>query len=1145
MNPKFKKSITIILAVLMLVSVIPTQLFAATVENPWVMQTSSNVNDNVFLDALKYLGYDTTRFTKHNEVGSSVASSYRTNIGYNTGGASGTETKNGKPDIAAFESKGLCCAAYASYVYFNYLPNVYGLDISFLTRPSNPRSTASWHTACEGWVSSGTAKKTVINASTNPDASSYSNLSKLKNVAIGSVLVFKDSSGYQHTGIYAGTKNGLYYQTNVGNNRGPEVQFVNYFQKGSTYLTLEAAYTPVPPEEPSQGYVGVKKIDDSGNAVSGAKIGMYSDSSCTKLITTLTTGSDGYAKYNNLLDEGVKVYFKEISAPTGYDKSTQVVSATVVADKTTYASTKIVDNRQGKITITKYSDSGTKLGAGYVFGVYSDKACTKQVVKITTGSNGSVTSDYLSSGTYYVKEISLPATDTVHELDKTVYVVTVKKGQTSQVNNGMVVNNRKRGDAEVIKVSEDGIVEGMEFRLYGTSDSGETVNMTAKTDANGRVEFKNVLIGTYKIEEINTPDRYVSPKAQSITVKANEVSKVTFSNVLKRLAIQVTKVDAETGKAILYAGAGFQILDANGNIVAIDGTDTFYTDKNGTITTNKAFAYGKYSLVEVEAPYGYVLDTTPTEFEISSKTIETVDGVQLVKVIKSDMSQKGTITIAKNGEVFSTVVEENGSYKPVFAIKNLSNATYEITADEDIITADGVLRAKSGTVVATLTTSVNGAVTSEPLYLGKYTVTEIKTPEGYVLNTEPVKVEIAYEGQNIDIAVQYVSFTNDRQKIQIDLVKTLEKDEVFGIGMNGEILDVKFALYAAEDIIAEDGTLIPADGLIEIASCNENGKLTFSTDVPFGKYYVQEYSTSEKYIVSDTKYPINFVYDGQDKSVVSVAVNDGADITNEIIRGTIVGQKIDEDGNSVANAVFGLFRSDMNLSDADYTEDNAIMIATSDEIGEFFFQNVPYGTWIIRELKAAEGYVLNNQLYFATVSENGSFVEIVIENNFIKGSVKVSKVDSDNKDKLLSGAVFEIYVDADGDKVFNADIDVFIGTLTESSKGIYTMDGLRYGGYFVYEKSAPEGYVKSDEHAYFEIVDDASVIEITATNSKIVVPEIPNTDGEEDKKSKTADIISIVIIVTGAPIMLVIAYLYVIKPKISSKKKGKKKNNNK
>ncbi|MDE5993971.1 MAG: hypothetical protein K2G60_00510, partial [Oscillospiraceae bacterium] len=1089
----------------------------------------------VFLDALKYTGYDVSQFTVNGKSGANVTK--RSKIGYNASGATGLEMSGGKPNISAFENSGMCCASYATYVYFNYLPNVYGLDTSFLAKPSNGRSTAAWYTACEKWVKDGVAKKTVINKS----CSSANNLTALQNIAIGSLLIFTDNNGdYSHTGIYAGTKNGNYYQTQVGNSRGPEVQLINGFFSGpSSYANLLAAYTPKLPE--AKGKVGVQKVDDAGNAVSGAKIGVYSDKACTDKIATLTTDSSGKAVCPDNFDEGTVVYFKEISAPTGYDLSTQIVSAKVVKDKITYASVNIVDNRQGKITVTKYNDSGDKLGAGYVFGVYSDKACTSQVTKLTTGTTGSATSNYLSAGTYYVKEIALPDTDTIHELKTSVYIVNVEKGKTVEVNNGKVINNRKRGDAEVIKVSEDGIIEGMEFKLYGVSDSGETVSMIAKTDANGRVEFKNVLIGTYTIEEINTPDRYVTPKAQTITVESDKVAKVTFSNVLKRLALQITKIDAETGKTILYAGAGFQIFDANSNLVLIDNKDTFYTDATGTINTSKALAYGKYTLVEVEAPYGYVLDATPTAFEVNSKTIETVDGIQLVKVVKSDRAQKGTITIAKNGEAFSTVVEENGSYKPVFALKNLSNATYEIAAAEDIITADGSVRAKQGTVVATLTTSDNGVVTSAPLYLGKYTVTEVKAPEGYVLNTEPVTVEIAYAGQNIDIAVQYVSFTNDRQKIKIDLVKTLENDEVFGIGMNNEILDVQFALYAAEDIIAEDGTVIPADGLIEIASCDESGKLTFSTDVPFGQYYVREYSTSEKYIISDTKYPINFIYDGQDKSVVSIVVNEGVDITNKIIRGTIVGQKIDEDGNSVPNALFGLFLADVNFTDADYTEENAIMIATSNEIGEFFFKNVPYGTWIVRELKAAEGYILNNQNYFVTVTENESLVEVVIENTFIKGSVKVSKVDSKNTDKLLSNAVFEIYIDADGDKGLNAAVAVLIGALTEPSMGIDPRDELRYGGYFIHEKTAPEGYTKSDEYVYFEIVEDGSVIEITATNDKIIVPEIPNTDGENDKKVKRVNNINLAITLLGAPFILGIGYFIVLKPKLKNKK-GKKKN---
>ncbi len=1163
------KIISVILALLMVVSIVPMQLFAATVETPWETQTSANFKDNVFLDALAYLGYDITAFTKDGKYGSNVSSSDRTDIGYNSAGATGFETTSaGKPNVATFESKGLCCASYATYVYFNYLPNVYGLDMSDFAKPSNGRSTAAWATACEKWVSNGIAKKTLINKDSDED------LSALKNVPIGSLITFTDANGnYSHTGIYAGykTANGktTYFQTQVGGSRGPEVQVINgfYYVSGdqSVFQRVYAAYTPILPENPV-GAVGVKKVDDAGNAVANVKIGVYTKSNATGKVAEITTDKNGNAVYgyssgDYTLDVGNTYYFKEISAPEGYDLSTQIVSATVVKDKITYASVNIVDNRQGWLVVTKYDDADTKLGKGYVFGIYSDKDCTKEIAQITTDANGNATSDWLTAGTYYVKELAIPDGDTTHELNSSVYTVVVNKGEKTLVNNGKFVNDRLRGDAEVVKVSEDGIVEGMEFRLHGTSDSGEAVDMTAKTDANGRVEFKNVLIGTYTIEEINTPDRYVAPKSQTITVKADEISEVTFSNVLKRLALQVTKVDSETGKTILYAGAGFQIFDANNNLVVIDGVDTFYTDANGTITTNKALVYGKYTLVEVEAPYGYILDSTPIAFEVNTNTIETVNGVQLVKVVKSDLAQKGTITIAKQGEVFSTVVEENGSYLPVFALKNLSNAIYEITATEDIITPDGSVRAKKGDVVATLTTSSNGAVTSAPLYLGKYTVTETKAPEGYVLNTEPVTVELTYAGQDIDIAVQYVSFTNDRQKVEINLSKVLEQDELFEVGMNGEISDVQFALYAAEDLVAEDGTVIPADALIEIASCDENGKLTFTTDVPFGNYYVQEYATHEKYILSDTKYPIEFKYDGQDKSVISVAVNDGVDITNDIIRGTIVGQKIDEDGNSIEGAVFGLFRTDVILPDGTvdeivypcddelfndeydlfdyyYTEENAVMIATSNEIGEFFFENVPYGTWIVKELKATEGYVLNSQFYFATVSENEALVEVVIENDFITGSVWVSKVDSKDSDKLLSGAVFEIYVDADGDEVFNADVDILVGTLEESMKGLYTMDELRYGGYFVYEKTAPEGYTKSDEYVYFEIVEDGSIIEITATNDEIIVPQIPDTDANEEEDN---GYFFLIIWLGGSVFILVVGYFYVLKPKLAKKKANKNK----
>ena len=164
-----------------------------------------------------------------------------------------------------------------------------------------------------------------------------------------------------------------------------------------------------------------------------------------------------------------------------------------MADKTTYASTKIVDNRKGKITVTKYDDAGTKLGAGYEFVIYLDKSCKLPIATMTTGTNSVATSGWLTARTYYVKEKSLPSSDKTHNLNRMVYTVNVTKGGTTAVNNGRFVNHRKKGSADVIKTSEDGIIEGLEFRLHGTADIGTAIDMTAKTDTRAKLHLKMFL----------------------------------------------------------------------------------------------------------------------------------------------------------------------------------------------------------------------------------------------------------------------------------------------------------------------------------------------------------------------------------------------------------------------------------------------------------------------------------------------------------------------------------------------------------------------------------------------------------------------------------------------------------------------------
>lgn len=369
--------------------------------------------------------------------------------------------------------------------------------------------------------------------------------------------------------------------------------------------------------------------------------------------------------------------------------------------------------------------------------------------------------------------------------------------------------------------------------------------------------------------------------------------------------VKIVKTDAETGKSIPYAGAAFQIFDPDGKLVTMTYTypevtviDTFYTNSEGYLITPEVLPYGLgYSIVEVQAPYGYVRNSEPVYFDITEDNATEESAVTVVVVCRPNMPQKGTITVGKTGEVFSSVHESGGIYKPVYEIKGLAGAVYEIKAAEDIYTPDGTLRYSKGEVVDTVTTTASGYVTSKALYLGKYEVREIEAPYGMVLNSEIHTVELTYAGQFIEIhRNQATDFYNDRQKVKIDLNKVIEKDETFGIGDNDEILSVQFGLYAAEDLIAADGTIIPKDGLIEIVNCNENGYAVFTTDLPVdAKLYVQEIATDNHYILSDAKYPVAFEYAGQDIALVTITVNDGEEIENNIIYGKIEGLKVDRE----------------------------------------------------------------------------------------------------------------------------------------------------------------------------------------------------------------------------------------------------------
>ena len=621
---------------------------------------------------------------------------------------------------------------------------------------------------------------------------------------------------------------------------------------------------------------------------------------------------------------------------------------------------------------------------------------------------------------------------------------------------------------------------GATFEVYLKSagsyeDAKETERDVLTCDENGFAQTKDMPYGIYTVKQTSGWDGRELMKPFDVFISADgQTYRYLINNANFESYIKIVKKDAETGKTIPYAGAGFQIYDPNGELVTMTFTypevttiDTFYTTADGDLITPQTLEYGTgYSIVEVQAPYGYVLNSEPVYFDVVQDNSAEESGITVIEVVRSNLAQKGTITVSKSGEVFTSVSENNGMYQPVFAVQGLEGAVYEITAAEDIYTLDGTLRASKGEVVATITTGTDGTAKSKELYLGKYEVREIEAPYGMVLNEETHAVELVYAGQNVAVTETATSFYNERQRVEIDLVKSLETDEAYGVGNNGEILDVTFGLYAEKDLTAADGTVIPADGLIEVITLDGNGHGKAISDLPMGSYYMQEISTNSAYLKDDTKYPIVFEYAGQETATVHISVNDGEAIENKIIYGSVSGKKLDEDGKALGGALIGIFQT----GTTEFTANTAIQTTTSKDDGSFSFAKVPYGTWVIREIESPKGFVLSEEEIAVTIGKVDEVVEIELVNYFIKGNIELTKVDKDYPDNKLSGAVFEVYADTNGNGEFDKD-DELLGEMTELDGGIYQMKELRYGNYFVREKTAPTGFVL-DEKVYTVSIEE-------------------------------------------------------------------------
>ena len=821
----------------------------------------------------------------------------------------------------------------------------------------------------------------------------------------------------------------------------------------------------------------------SGTSLSGLPVDEYA-----------VTDSTGVARFENVLI-GTGYVLEEVDTPIRYvvpEAQTATIEWNEVTDKT-------VNNilKKFRVTVTKSDvETGTPQGdgslAGATYGLYKGDTL---IDSFTTDENGQFTTGYyVCDSDWTIREIN-PSEgylldSTIHKVGAEPELYEIELNDTANDVTEQVI----KGDIAIIKHTDDGETQietpetGAEFQIYlkaaGSYDAAKESERDVLTcDENGFAQSKMLPYGTYIVHQTKGWEgRELMDDFEVYIAQDGQTYRYLINNANFESFIKVVKVDAETGVTIPYAGAGFQIYRPDGSKVEMTFTyptpttiDTFYTNSEGYLVTPEKLEYGAgYSLVEVQAPYGYVLDSTPVYFDVTEDNSSVEGGVTVIEVTKPNMAQKGIIKVSKTGEVFSSVTENEGVYQPVYEVQGLPGAVFEITALEDVYTLDGTLRYSAGEVVDTITTGEDGTAQSQPLYLGKFQVKEIQFPHGMVDTGENVtNVELVYAGQEVEVTETSASFYNQRQKALVTLDKVLEQDETFGIGMNGEISAVTFGLYAQEDITAADGSIIPADGLLEIVSVDENGQAMCKTDLPFGSFYLKELSTDSHYLLNGETFPFSFEYGGPSLAVVEIAAHNGEAVSNELIRGEIRGLKTDENGTGLSRAVIGLFQSD----ETEFTAENALATATSAEDGSFSFTGVPFGDWVLKELESPAGFILSDEIIPVTIEEDRQVVEISLANERIYGDLRLTKVDKDYPDNKLTGAEFEVYRDTNGNKELDEG-DELLGKMEETSTGIYEMTHIEYGGVFVKETKAPEGFLLDENAYYVEITEHGKIYEV-------------------------------------------------------------------
>lgn len=795
---------------------------------------------------------------------------------------------------------------------------------------------------------------------------------------------------------------------------------------------------------------------------------------------TFEIWKDGKLLGNYTTDENGRIWLSYAEPGTYQAKEVVTDPRYIINEKTftiennsEYPTFFTIPNTRKKDIIVKKIDLDTgKPMQGVVFEGFKDG---KSIGMFTTGSDGTFTIDYAEPGTYkFVERHTLAG----YELS----TVVLEGEHTTDRDLVLTLDNVEQKSFIVKKIDSETKepLAGVQFKIW--RDGVLLGDYT--TDENGRIEIKNAPAGTYKVQEVKTLKEYILNdevlEIEHTTVKDTEL---TVENT-KKPGLLIQKIDAETRKPL--KDAVFKLTKANGDVVKED----IITGEDGTAFVEGLEA-GDYIVTEITAPGGYLIDNTPHPVSLEEGKTYT---------LTLENTKKPGLLIKKI---------DSQTKKP------LQGATFKITRGDGSVVRESV------------TTDADGIIHLPELETGTYIITEIKAPDGYVIDETPKTVELR-EGQTYE-----VTFSNTKRsgltirKIDEDTRQPL-KNAIFSISKaNGEIVKDRAetdengvitltglpdCTLIVTEIKAPDGYIlqdmpktieVKAGGNYEMTFTNKRAYglqirkvikgtnqpldgCTFTVEKANGEmvgFYTTDFSglatvtglEDGVYVVTEVSCPEGYRLDPEPQNVI-VKAGELATVTfeNEKLAGVRI-KKIDAVTGEGIYGVRFLIKDEHNNLIGEYSTDQDGYI----ELDDLLTDGKSEIKIKVEEIAAAEGYVLDDTVRTLRI-RRGETTELVVENTPILGQIQVVKksaqdnpVTNQPKGSLLEGAVFEIT---------NADTGRVVDTMTSDSRGIAASNPIPLGRYYVQEIQAPRFYQLNSEKVEVKLKVEGDVVQIEMYN---------------------------------------------------------------